>query len=224
LIYVSSIAALFLGARDSIVTSLTEADPYPQYRSSYAQAKAEAEGLLLALYRDRSLPVCILRPGIVVGEGGVRFHSGLGFFNSDRHCMGWNRGRHPLPFVLVEDVADAILRALKVSNVVGHCYNLVGDVRLSAREYLLELAQTLERPLQYHPQSVYKLFAVELTKHFVKRLIGHRDPRPTLYDLRSRGLVASIDCADTVRDLGWHPVASRGEFLRAALGRNGRLD
>ena len=54
--------------------------------------------------------------------------------------MGWNHGRNPLPFVLVEDVADAIARATLKPELSGRSLNLVGDVAMTAREYIDELA------------------------------------------------------------------------------------
>ena len=118
----------------------------------------------------------ILRPGVVVGEGGPPFHGGLGFFNNDQHCIGWNDGRNPLPFVLAEDVATAILLAARADGVEGRCYNLVGDVRPGAREYIAALGVALQRPLRFHPQSPLKLWAAELGKWTIKRA-GGRHPR-----------------------------------------------
>ncbi len=48
----------------------------------------------------------------MIGEGTSPFHSGIGYYNHETHCLGWNRGLNPLPLVLVDDVADAILLAL----------------------------------------------------------------------------------------------------------------
>ena len=89
--------------------------PIPQaaHRADYARAKAACDAALLAMHRDTGLDLVILRPGVVVGEGSSPFHSGLGLFNNEQHCIGWNAGRNPLPFVLAEDVADAILRACR---------------------------------------------------------------------------------------------------------------
>ena len=39
----------------------------------------------------------LVKAGVVVGEGGPPLHSGLGLFNNDQHCIGWNDGRNPLP-------------------------------------------------------------------------------------------------------------------------------
>jgi predicted dehydrogenase/nucleoside-diphosphate-sugar epimerase len=214
LIHVSSIAALYLGDGAGTITGAMPADALSARRAHYARAKADAERALLALYRDRGLPVCILRPGIVLGAGGPAFHGGIGFYNAERHCLGWNGGRNALPLVLVDDVADAIVKAMIAAGLTGRCYNLVGDVRLSARDYVATLASVLRRPLRYHPQSVGKLFAVECGKWTIKRLTGRANVQLTsLRDLRSRGLTAQFDCADAKHDLDWQPVADRERFV-----------
>ena len=218
LIHISSIAALYLGDGGSTITGETPVDALSARRGDYARAKADAERVLLALHRDRGLPVCILRPGVVVGTGGPAFHGGIGFYNAERHCLGWNDGHNALPLVLVDDVADAIVKAMTAIGIVGRCYNLVGDVRLSARAYVEALGAALGRPLRYHPQSVGKLFAVEYAKWGVKRLTGRANvPLPSLHDLRSRGLPAKFDCADAKRDLDWRPVADRERFLAEGI-------
>ncbi|MDE2006044.1 MAG: NAD-dependent epimerase/dehydratase family protein, partial [Rhodospirillales bacterium] len=217
LIHVGSIAALYLGPQDATVTGATPPDPEPQRRGDYAHAKALTDRMLLDLHAREGLAVTILRPGVVVGAGSSPFHSGVGVFNNDQHCIGWNMGSNPLPFVLAEDVAAAILAAAIVPGIEGRCYNLVGDVRLSAREYIAALAHALGRPLRFHPQPPEAHFAVELAKWAIKRAGGRAVPMPSLRDLRSRGMRARFDCADAARDLGWHPVADPAVFQARAI-------
>jgi predicted dehydrogenase/nucleoside-diphosphate-sugar epimerase len=224
LIFVSSIAALYLGDPAEQITGSTPPDPEFEERADYGRAKVLAERALLNLHVARGLPVAILRPGVVIGDGGIEVHSGVGFFNHERHCLGWNRGLNPLPLVLSGDVADAIARAIDAPQLEGKCYNLVGDVRLSAREYIAELANVTGRPLRFHPQSVWKLYGIEWMKSLVKRVTGRRDPWPSLRDLKSRGLVAPFDCADAKRDLGWKPVENRAEFLALGFQVHARRD
>lgn len=216
-IHIGSIAALYLGPQPGRITGATPPDPRSSVRGDYARAKALCDVRLLELCREAKLPLCILRPGLVVGEQTSPFHSGLGFFNNDQHCIGWNDGRNPLPFVLVEDVAEAIYLALKAPGIEGRCYNLVGGVRLNAREYLAELARTLERPLRFHPKSPYVLYGEETAKWIIKRATGRRAPPPSLRDLLSRGLKAEFDCADAIADLGWQPTDDREKFMRRAI-------
>lgn len=218
LIHVSSIAALYLGDSGDRITAETPPDPQSDQRGDYARAKAEADRLLLSLIKTRNLPATIQRPGLVVGEGTSPFHSGLGFFNNDQHCIGWNNGRNPLPFVLAEDVASAIVLALVAPAAVGRTDNIVGDVRLSAQEFIAEIRRALGRPLAFHPQSPARLQGIEIAKWLIKRAGGRAAPFPSYRDIRSRGLVASFDCGDTKAVLGWRPCSDRAQFIASALG------
>ena len=217
LVHVGSIASLFLGERAETVRDDTPPDPRPQTRNDYARAKALADGAVLDAHRRLGLPVVLLRPGPVVGEGTSAFHGGLGFFNNDQYCVGWNDGRNPLPWVLVTDCARAIVGALTAEQAVGRTYNLVGDVRPSAREYLADVARATGRPLHFVPSSPVGLWLTEMGKWVVKRVTGRRVPRPCLRDIRSRGITAAFDCSAAKRDLGWIPVADAQTFHRLAI-------
>lgn len=217
LIHASTIAALYLGERNAVITGSTPPDPNCDRRASYSRAKAMAERALTALRDDKGLPLTILRPGVVVGEGGAPFHSGIGLYNREQHCLGWNAGHNPLPLVLAEDVASAIALCLARPVSIGRDYNVIGDVRLSARDYTAELGRALGRPLRYRPQSLVKQQAIELFKWLVKRATGRAEPPPSMADLRSRGLVAPFDTGDIKADLGWTPEADRDAFIARAI-------
>jgi predicted dehydrogenase/nucleoside-diphosphate-sugar epimerase len=222
LLHISSIAALYAGPQKLPITGATPTDQEPELRAPYARAKVECEAMLTKLAADEGLRLCILRPGLVVGAGCSPFHSGVGFYNNDQHCIGWNAGRNPLPFVLVEDVAAAIASALTADAAIGRCYNLVGDVRLTAREYISALAAALHRPLKFHPQSPSKLYAGDLFKWGLKSIAGRRPSLPSQRDLVSRGLKATFDCSDAKRGLHWNPVSDRLTFLDRAIAVHSR--
>jgi nucleoside-diphosphate-sugar epimerase len=217
LVHVGSIASLYLGPQAAPVTGATPPDQQADRRADYARAKALCDTALLAMHRDAGLKVVILRPGVVVGAGSSPFHSGLGLFNNEQHCIGWNAGRNPLPFVLVEDVADAILRTCHTEDIDGRCYNLVGDVRWSARDYISTLAVALERPLRFHPQSATRLWLVECGKFLIKRLTGRAVAAPSRRDFLSRGMPADFDCTDVKHELGWRPVSDAAIFRARAI-------
>ena len=217
LVYISSIAALYLGDESEVILAATPPDPKSEERGDYARAKALCDEDLLRLHRESDLPVVILRPGLVVGEGTSPFHSGLGFYNNEQHCMGWGEGRNPLPFVLVEDVAEAIVAALEADAVLGKTYNIVGDVRPDAEHYIADLRDALGRPLHFHRQTVNRLYAVEWAKWVLKRLGGRRVPPPSKRDLRSRGLYARFDITAEKQELGWQPNADAARFKALAI-------
>ena len=217
LVHVGSIASLYLGPQPGSVTDATPPDPEETKRGDYAHAKVLADRMLLDLHARENLPVVILRPGVVVGEGSSPFHSGVGLFNNEQHCIGWNAGHNPLPFVLVEDVADAVYRATVAEGVEGRAYNIVGDVRMSAREYIASLSQALGRPLRYHAQSARWLWLEDSGKWVVKRATGRQVPAPSVRDFLSRGMLAQFDTGAAKRDLCWTPTADPARFVERAI-------
>ncbi len=218
LVHVGSIAGLNLGDPGETITPSTPADTQGDERGDYSFAKAEADRALLAMHKSQGLPVTIQRPGVVVGEGSVPFHSGLGTFNNDQHCLGWNNGRNGLPFVLVEDTASAIVCALKGgAEINGRTDNIVGGVRLSARDYYAELVKLSGRPLTFHGQSLWFQQGVEIFKWAVKRIGGRNVSFPSMRDLASRGMVARFDTSESERVLGWSPVTDRARFVERGI-------
>jgi predicted dehydrogenase/nucleoside-diphosphate-sugar epimerase len=217
LVHVGSIASLYLGPDAGTITGATPPDSREAERGDYARAKVLADRMLLAMHAQEGLPVVILRPGVVVGEGGPPLHSGLGLFNNDQHCIGWNDGRNPLPFVLAEDVASACVLACTAAGIEGRSYNIVGEVRPSARQYITDMGQALGRPLRFHPQSPTRLWLVDVAKWLVKRATGRAVPMPAKRDFLSRGMAAPFDVSDAKRDLGWAPVADPAVFHARAI-------
>ena len=66
------------------------------------------------------------RPGIVVGREGPLQHWGIGRWHGAGALRFWDRGDHPLPFVLVDDVAEGHVLALEKGRA-GEAYILGGE-------------------------------------------------------------------------------------------------
>ena len=217
LVHLSSIAALYLGNKDEIVTGRASVDPYGWQRANYSRARGLEEIALLTRYEESNLPVCILRPAIILGEGGAPYLADVGRFVDEKCCKGWNGGGNPLPFVLAEDVVSAILSATEAKGIDGHCYNLAGDVRLCAKEYVAALAKEMGRPLVFHPRSPDMIYFCELMKWSVERIHGRKVPPPSKRELLSRTMTATLDCSDVKAALGWTPVSDRETFVARGI-------
>jgi predicted dehydrogenase/nucleoside-diphosphate-sugar epimerase len=213
LVFLSSSAALWLGRRGA----RPQLDSRPERRAPYARGKIAAERLLRQIGGDR-LELVVLRPAIVVGEGGLLEHSGVGLWPRDHRCIGWGSGRVPLPFVLVDDVARAIVAALDAPAAAGSCYDLAGGVRLTAADYVAALRAATGRDYRFHGRPVFLTFLLEVGKWLIKLAARRHTPFPSLRDLRSRGFFSPIDSSAAARDLGWTPVSDRDQFLRLAIG------
>jgi predicted dehydrogenase/nucleoside-diphosphate-sugar epimerase len=221
-IYVSSIAALYLGADAGapMFDDSLPCDPKPEARSLYARGKIAAEAALTQLQRERGLPLVILRPGVVLGDGTAIQHSGLGLWARDNHCVGWGIGDTPLPLVLVDDVADALVRmaAYPKDDLHGKTLNLAANTGLSAQEVVQELRRLSGRDLHFHPRALWFSQALEIGKWLVK-IVGRRPgvTFPSYRDLKSRALVPGLACDLARERLGWKPEERREAFLDAAV-------
>jgi len=214
LIYVSSIASLDLSDPRVTITGSKVNDRAQQNGSERAGIECD----LVGGAREASMPLTILRAGIVLGAGATPFHPGFGIWRGGLDCVGWSRGTNPLPLVLASDVAAAIQRALESELGASTSYNLVGDVRLSAREYVGELRERLQRPFVFHPVRLTRRYLVQAGKWFAKMPL--RRPTagfPSYASVKSRGFFAEFDCSDVKDALGWAPVTDRIEFLHEVL-------
>ncbi len=221
LIYTSSTAALYLGSGRPVGES-AGADPKLLTRGVYSRAKIGAERVLAGMIAQ-GLPAVILRPGVVVGRGGIVGHGGAGFWPNEQWCLGWGRGKTPLPFVLVEDVAQACVLAMETPGIDGMAFNLAGDVLPTAREYVELLAARSLRPIRFYSQSLLKIQAIEIGKWILKALARKpENPWPSYRDLKSRTLVSPLDCSAARQRLGWKPNASLEVFGREAIDANVR--
>ncbi len=221
LIYISSVASLYTGEEHGPVLHDSPAvDPKPAARSAYARGKAETELALFELHKQKNLPVIVMRPGIVVGEGTPMQHSGYGLWARDNHCVGWGEGAHPLPLVWVDDVADAIVSATLYAgdDLHGKALNLCAKPPLTSQDIVAELRKSTGRDLHFHPRSLFKSQLMEIGKWAVK-FAGRRPGLefPSYRDLRARALFP-VFASDLAREkLGWKPVEDRERLLDLAV-------
>lgn len=221
-VYVSSIAALYAGADcgTAVLEDSLETDPQPEGREIYSRGKMAAEKALLALHRERGLPLVIVRPGVVLGEGTPLQHSGLGLWVRDNHCVGWGLGDNPLPVVAVDDVADALVRLAvhEGHDLDGKALNLCTQAPLSAREIVEEMRQTTGRDLHFHRRPLWLSQTMEIGKWIVKK-VGRRPGAtfPSYRDLKTRALVPRFSSRTAREVLGWRPVEDREAFLDRTL-------
>jgi nucleoside-diphosphate-sugar epimerase len=222
-IYVSSIAALYLG-RDGgaeVIDDQVPPDPHPDRRDLYDRGKILTENALMRLFRERGLPLIIARPGIVLGPERALRHGGVGLWTTNSNCVGWGRGDHPMPFVLVSDVSYALARMAdtSIAGLEGKAFNLCSSVDLSARDLIDELAHVTGRNLTYHPRALFRSMALEVGKWMVKKLTRHPNAEwPSWRDIKHRELRPRFSARGARELLGWQPVESRGAFLDQAIG------
>jgi nucleoside-diphosphate-sugar epimerase/predicted dehydrogenase len=216
--YASSIAIYCAGRSAGTITENTPPHPGMMRTNAYARSKVENERALLALHRTRGLPLVIFRPGVVLGRGGSPYHMGIADWPYDSVCRLWGKGNDPLPIVLVDDLADAMVAALERPGIEGESYNLCSEPRLTANEYLDAFEERAGLAIKRIPTSPLRYFSEALVKWAVKA-VG-RDPSahfPSYGDWDGRTLAARFDCSKAREQLGWAPADDRERLLREGV-------
>ncbi len=214
LFYTSSIAIYHAGKSAGTITEETPPSKGMMRVAPYSRSKVENERLLLEMQREKGLPVVIFRPGIVLGSGGNPYHWGIAAWPYSSVCNLWGDGNNPLPIVLVDDVADALVKAIQVPDIEGESLNLASPPCISANEYLDAFEQQAGIKIKRVPTPAWRMYTSALAKWALKQ-IG-QDPNaafPSFEDCNGRSLAAIFDCSKAERVLGWSPVKDRETLL-----------
>lgn len=218
LFYTSSIAIYDGGRAGEVISESTPACSASMRINAYARAKLTNENLLAQQHRDQKLNVVVFRPGIVIGEGGNPYHPGVGAWPSSALCRLWGGGHQSLPFVLVEDCVDAMVRALRTPGLAGESFNLVGEPCLSGNDYLDALELTAGTRIQRVAMPAWRLFAQSAAKWGYQTLTG--DPErgwPSYRYFEGLSNRASYSPALAKHRLGWRPSADASVLIHKGI-------
>jgi nucleoside-diphosphate-sugar epimerase len=220
LIYTGTIASYDMSDPMRKITEQTGFASDMTDRNLYARSKAECERKLLELHRTRGLPLVIARPGIVVGHGGPLQHWGIGRWHGAGAVRIWGHGRNILPFVLIDDVVDGLVRMMDAP-VEGQSFNLVGEPMFSAQGYFNAIHQALGAQIRVVPGNLHAFYAADTVKSLLKKYALRRTGviRPSLADWKSRAHFSPFVNTHPKEVLGWHPETDRARFVENAIVR-----
>jgi len=223
LVYTGTIASYDMSDPKVTITEATGFAGDMSDRNLYARSKAECERRLLAMHRERGLPVTIARPGIVIGPGGPLQHWGIGRWHGAGAVRIWGDGRNTLPFVLIDDVTEGLIRMMHYDAAVGDSFNLVGERMMSARDYFDAIHQSLGARIRVVPGNLTAFWAADAVKHLLKTRVLKRAglTRPSLRDWKSRAHLSPFDNAHPKAVLGWRPESDRARFVERGIVQAG---
>ena len=218
LFYTSSIAIYYAGQKAGTITEATPPSTGMARVAPYTRSKVENERLLLEMHQQQNLPVVLFRPGVVLGSGGSPYHWGIAAWPYSSVCSLWGDGSNPLPIVLVDDVADALVQAIDAPDIEGESFNLASAPVISANEYLDEFEREAQIKLRRVPTPAWRNYVSSMGKWAIKR-VG-RDPNaafPSFEDCDGRSLAAVFDCSKAEKQLGWQPVKDRKTLIEQGI-------
>lgn len=217
-IFASTIAVFYYAdIPGGIVRYDSPIDSKAERRNLYARSKIVEENLLTTMQKENGLRLVIARPGIVVGRNGILEHSGVGLWTRDNVCAFWGQGDTELPFVLVEDTASALAAMMREDGIEGNAFNLIGDVRLSAREYVESLRRFSQRNITAFPYPSRLMYLSDAFKILIKKIGRDKNTFLSYRDLANRSIPARFDTGYEKEALSWIPCSDREEFIEKAF-------
>jgi nucleoside-diphosphate-sugar epimerase len=162
--------------------------------SAYARSKKEAEDIVAAHPKH-----VILRIGTIYGPGYSDYIKVLSYIEEGRMKV-IGKGDNRVPFVHVEDVADAIASAVEKGSGI---YVIAGPP-MPQKEIYSIAAKALDVP---EPKSGLGLGAANMLasfNEFVYRM-GGKKPSLTREHIGVLGYDRAFDCSKAARDLGFSP-------------------
>lgn len=218
LVYTGTIDSYYSGDGRGTITGATPLDSRIDKRNFYARSKAMSEQVLLKLHHGRGLPAVILRPGIVIGQGGLASHWGVGRFWNDASVDYWGSGRNMLPFVLVGDVVNALVKATDTPGIEGKAFLLTDEPLLSARDYVAALSGFLGVRIRNRPKAIARHFLADAGRELVKHLIRHPNRRiPSYRDWSCKAHAARYDSTESRLLLDWKPTGNKEALIEKGI-------
>ena len=109
----------------SLLDESSPVDPSPQLRDPYTYSKVAQEQVAWEAHRERGLPLVVIRPGVIFGEGRDVLSSRVGLKVGPLLLrMG---GSQTMPYTYVENCAAALRCAGLAEGVEGEVFNVLDD-------------------------------------------------------------------------------------------------
>ncbi len=225
-IYTSTILVYHLVGfpQDSLITERCPIDSFPSRRSFYVRSKILAERLLGGMAKDKGLPLLIFRPGIVMGKGCFLYPEGVAKWITKDMCIYW-RKKKIIPFVLVDDLTEALLKVLDIDGLEGEIFNLVGKVNISAQKYIEYLRLYTGCNIKAFPYLMPLFILSEGCKYIIKKVVlKDKNSLFNFHDFRNRYVSVRFDCSKAEMILSWDPCSDEKIFMKRAVGWIGEGD
>ncbi|MGE5181680.1 MAG: NAD-dependent epimerase/dehydratase family protein [Acidobacteriota bacterium] len=209
LVHISSMSVIdWAGsAGNGPVSEAANLEPRPDERGAYTRAKLEAERLVVDAART-GLPCVILRPGQIFG-GGIPLINGAIARSAGSRWLVLGDGKLELPLVYIDDVVDAVMRAIDKQLVSGEVIHIIDPEPLTQNQ-IIGLAGGA-KPVVHVPRPI--VFALGKLSEYPLGALGRQSP-VAVYRLRS-ALARLHYESERARDLlGWRPMVGVREGIR----------
>lgn len=193
-----------------------EDSPYVKTGNPYFDTKIDAERIVMNYYRDKNLPVTVIRPGFLVGE---RDRNNLPHIMPYllRNQMSYiGHGNNDISLTSVRNLIQAMILAAENDNASGQIYNITDGSGISSKQFIKELCSimNMSEPKVHIPLQLATKLArtVEDFSRFFER-----DTSINEYTIALIGNSHNFDISKAINELGYNPNDNYEEELKKSV-------
>jgi len=200
--------------------------PAAQALDGYTRSKVEAEALALRYFKEKGVPVTVVRPGFIYGERDRTVLPKLVHALRTKRFAYFGSGEQALNCIYVKNLVHALFLAAESPDSVGEVFNVTDGPRVSKQQFIGRVAELagLRPPTRKIPLWLARFLANALER----RAIRQKSTTPPLvnkarYKFLGLNLDYSIEKAKA--KLGYAPPFTTDSGLVAAMADlNARSD
>lgn len=161
-VHISSIAVYGISPREGT----SETDPYQPCGLFYCDTKIEAEEVAFKYYKERGLPLVVIRPANVYGPRSSFWTVGLLMMIKSGELKLIDGGRGMSNHVYIDNLVDAILLAAQNDAAVGEAFIISDGAKTPWKDFLGLYARMLGR------DSIPSMSKATAELHLTREIVG----------------------------------------------------
>ncbi len=178
----------------------------------YQITKVEAEALAMQYYKEKNLPVTIVRPTGIYGPGDLRMLKLYRMVQKKRFLMLGNKD----PFyhlTYVTDIVEGFRLAGENSNSIGQAYIIAGEPYITLKQFAETIASVLKIDLKI---VKFPLWPVYAAGYVCEKICVPLRVQPPIFRRRVDIYVKdrAFDCSKAKNELGYKPQVTPDEGIR----------
>jgi nucleoside-diphosphate-sugar epimerase len=195
-----------------------ESFPITDIRLPYNRSKGLGEKAVWAAYRQKKMPVTVVRPATIYGPRGKDFVAKVAELIRQGLMPVVDGGRTPAGLIYVDNAVNGIIGAAAAPLSLGQAYNLRDDTSETWRQYVDALAEGLGRPPPWINLPYGLAFGLAaLCEMFYSMARAHNHPLLTRHALYLLSRDQSYPIAKAQRHFGYRPHVSFQEGITRTI-------
>lgn len=218
IVHVSSDAVYALSALKAPLTEESRLEKRFGWFDYYRRSKSIAERTARRFMDGGRIEVCILRPGLLLGERDRAIFPGTLAYLKSGSAFYIGSGRNRLPYVHAGDVAEACVLAGTSDRAAGEIYNVASEEEVTQRDLFQTIAESAGVPAPKRSLLMRALYALAFGMELMSAAGGRKKrPQLTRYGLNILGLDYREDVSKVRGQLGWEPKVTLREAIRRTI-------